>query len=149
MMRLFLLFTVVPAIELALLVTLGTAIGGLETFLLVLITGALGAAFARTEGISVLRQLQSSVSRGIPPTDTLVEGVLVLVGGVLLVTPGVLTDALGLSLIMPWTRRRIAPQVLAAIKSRVEFVPMHSPEEPIDLRAPRPPSDLPFDHPVP
>ncbi len=157
MLRLFLLFTIVPAIELYLLMQLGQLIGVAETVLLIVVTGIAGSYMAKREGLAVLRQLQQDAQKGIPPADRMIEGLLVLIGGVLLITPGVLTDLLGFSLIAPWTRRALAPALKQAVMSRmvtsasaggfqVNFgAPRHAP--------PREPSSSsgsggPFDHPV-
>ena len=93
--RLLILMTVVPALELYLLIEIGTLLGAAETVLLIVLTGVVGAALAKREGIGVLRQLQADTLRGIPPADRMVEGVMVLIGGILLMTPGVLTDLTG------------------------------------------------------
>ena len=106
--RLFLLFTVVPLIELYLLVSIGRVLGTAPTILLVLFTGAVGAWFTRLEGARVIQRWQEAMARQQLPKDGLVDGHLIFVGGVLLITPGVLTDVAGLSMVMPLTRRPIA-----------------------------------------
>jgi UPF0716 protein FxsA len=68
------------------------------------ITGILGALLARLEGLRTLRQIMQSISRGIVPAEELVDSVLIFVAGIVLVTPGVLTDAMGLFLLVPYTR---------------------------------------------
>lgn len=103
--RLFLLFTLVPVLELYLLMGIGARIGAIQTLALIVVTGVLGAYFAKREGLRVLRSWQEAVSRGQMPEEGVLGGVLVLVGGVLLVTPGVLTDAVGLALLFPVSRR--------------------------------------------
>ena len=119
--KLLLLFTVVPAIELYLLIWLGQHIGAGLTVLIIIATGAIGAALAKREGLGVLRSIQEETLRGVPPGDRLIEGVLVLVGGVLLITPGVLSDLTGIFLIMPWTRQRLfLPAVKAYGQRRLE-----------------------------
>lgn len=109
--RLLLLMTVVPALEMYLLIQLGRWLGALETVAIIVVTGALGAALAKREGMGVLRQLQEEARAGLPPATRLVEGLLVLLGGALLITPGVVTDLCGFVLIFPPTRRRIAARV--------------------------------------
>ena len=111
LMRLLLLMTIVPAVELYLLMQLAEAMGIFETVLLILVTGSVGATLAKREGLGVLTSLQADLKKGLPPADRLVEGLLVLVGGTLLITPGVLTDLAGFSLIFPVTRRWLAPRV--------------------------------------
>ena len=106
--RLFLLFTVVPLVELYLLVSIGRVLGTAPTILVVLLTGAVGAWFARLEGARVIQRWQEAMARQQLPKDGLIDGLLIFVGGVLLITPGVLTDVAGLSMVMPLTRRPIA-----------------------------------------
>ena len=118
MLQLFLLFTLLPALELWLLMQIGSVIGGAETILLIIVTGVIGASMAKREGLSVLMQIQQEAKRGSPPGDALIEGFLILIGGVLLVTPGVLTDFFGFSLIFPLTRRLLAPAIRKAAMNR-------------------------------
>jgi UPF0716 protein FxsA len=106
--RLFLLFTVVPLVELYLLIGIGRLIGPAATIVLVLVTGALGAWFARLEGARVIRRWQEAVARQQLPKDGVIDGFLIFIGGVMLITPGILTDVAGLSMVMPPTRRVIA-----------------------------------------
>lgn len=155
LLRLFLLFTLVPVIELALLIKLGTVIGALPTVAIVLTTGAVGAWLARREGFAVLMQLRDELQKGLPPATKLTEGALVLAGALLLVTPGVLTDVTGLLLLLPPSRRFLAPRVLAWVmrRMRVEVTrrgnlspPQPEPEPPV---AEVPGGDPHFDHPVP
>ena len=118
--RLFLLFTLVPAIELALLIELGQILGAVPTVALILFTGAVGAALARSQGFAVLQRIQVEAAKGFPSGDRLVEGLLIVVGGVLLVTPGVITDGLGLALIAPPTRRWLAPRLKTWFLARAQ-----------------------------
>ena len=105
------LFTVVPLIELYLLIAVGRALGPGPTIALVLLTGALGAWFARLEGARVIRRWQEAMARQTLPKDGVIDGLLIFIGGVLLITPGILTDVAGLSMVMPPTRRVIANAV--------------------------------------
>lgn len=130
--RLFLLFTIVPAVELYLLMQIGQLLGPLNTVLLIIITGAVGAALARREGFGVLQQIMADTQKGLPPADRLIEGVLVVVGGILLVTPGVLTDLSGFSLILPPTRRLLVGPVKAYFKKRITVM------DGVDIGSPRP-----------
>jgi UPF0716 protein FxsA len=106
--RLFLLFTVVPLVELYLLIAIGRILGPVPTIGLVLLTGAVGAWFARLEGSRVIRRWQEAMARQQLPKDGVIDAVLIFVGGLMLITPGILTDIAGLSLVMPATRRGIA-----------------------------------------
>jgi UPF0716 protein FxsA len=118
--KLLLLFAALPLIDLYLLLQIGDAIGGVATLALVLVTGVLGAMLARAEGMRVLRAFQDAVARGIVPQDGVLSGVLVMLGGALLVTPGVITDALGLLLLVPFTRRRIATLIALRMQRAIE-----------------------------
>jgi UPF0716 protein FxsA len=98
--------------------------------------------------LAVLRQLQADLGRGLPPATRLVEGALVLVGAVLLVTPGMLTDVFGIFLLIPPTRRLIAPITLRWLARRFQL-PLDPAADP--TAGPRPPPALrrsPFDHPM-
>ena len=99
--RLLLLFIVLPAVELALLIQLGKMIGTLPTFALIVFTGVVGASLARAQGVGVVRQLQRETAEGRMPADALLDGALILVAAALLVTPGVLTDAVGFACLVP------------------------------------------------
>ncbi|MGD8861280.1 MAG: FxsA family protein [Myxococcales bacterium] len=123
--KLFLLFTIVPLVELYLLTWLAGRVGFWTTVMIVLVTGVLGAAMARAEGLRVIRSWQRSIEQGQLPEEGVMGGVLVLVGGVLLVTPGVLTDALGLSLLFPPTRRLIAIELTRRVQRAIERGSIH------------------------
>jgi len=103
-LRLFFLFTIVPAVELFLLIKVGQKIGAGNTILLILFTGLLGAFYARQQGLRVMSNIQWKVDQGQVPGDDLINGAMLLVGGALLITPGFITDLLGFSLIFPLTR---------------------------------------------
>lgn len=101
---LMVLFIVVPAVELFILIKVGGAIGAANTIFLIIATGALGASMARAQGFAVLRRIQDSLNEGRMPTDEMVNGVMILIGGILLLTPGIITDILGFLLLIPATR---------------------------------------------
>ncbi len=105
--RLILLFTLAPALELALLIEVGSRIGTAATIGAIVATGVLGAVLARKQGLHLLRRIQSELSGGRLPASSLVDGVIVLVAGALLVTPGILTDVLGLLCLVPGFRSLI------------------------------------------
>ncbi|MBL4685085.1 MAG: FxsA family protein [Nannocystaceae bacterium] len=119
--RLFLLFTIIPVLELWLLISIGGWLGPLPTLALVAATGLAGAALAKREGFRVLRSWQDASSKGELPKDGIIASVLVLVGGVLLITPGVVTDAVGLTLLIPGARRVIAKQIRGALERRFQL----------------------------
>ncbi len=101
----YLLFILIPAVELVLLIEVGKLIGPLPTIGLIVGTGFIGATLARHQGLTVLSRLRSEIGVGHLPGDALLDGALILVAGALLVTPGVLTDAVGFLLLIPPTRR--------------------------------------------
>lgn len=86
------------------LITIGSWIGGWNTVVLVILTGILGAWLARQQGMQVFRMVQHQLSRGQMPTDSLIDGVLILIGGILLLLPGFVTDVIGLVFLIPYTR---------------------------------------------
>jgi UPF0716 protein FxsA len=106
--KLFLLFTAVPLLDLWLLLAIGDVIGFWPTLGLVLLTGFAGATLARLEGLRVLGAWRAALAAGRLPEEGVLSGVLVLVGAVLLVTPGVVTDVVGLALLVPASRRLAA-----------------------------------------
>ena len=117
--RLFLLFTVIPLVELWLLVQIGEVVGLPATLAAVVTTGALGASLAKREGLRTLRAWQDSLARGQLPEEGLASGLLILVGGIFLVTPGVLTDVLGLSMLLPPLRRAAAAALTARARGHL------------------------------
>jgi UPF0716 protein FxsA len=119
LLRLLLLFTIVPLVELALLVWIGKHIGLLPTLGIVLGTGFLGAALARHEGLRCWRAAQGRIRRGELPTDSLLDGLLILVAGALLITPGVLTDLAGFSLLTPPVRRALRRHLARRIRAKI------------------------------
>ena len=104
---LILLFTILPALELVLLIKIGTYIGVGNTLLIIILTGVLGAYLARMQGFLVLKKIQENLNRGIMPSTELIDGLMILVGGIVLLTPGFVTDTLGFLLLIPWTRSMI------------------------------------------
>ena len=101
---LFLLFTVVPALELYLLFKIGGEIGGLNTVMIVIGTGIVGAALAKSQGLQILMKIQNEVNRGAIPGNAIVQGLMIFAGGLLLITPGFMTDIVGFSLVFPGSR---------------------------------------------
>lgn len=126
LLRLFFLFTVVPLAELALLIKLGTRIGTANTLLLVVATGAAGAWLAREQGLRVIREFNAAAREGRVPADQLMDGFLVAVGGALLITPGVMTDLVGLALVAPWSRRAVREYLKKRMSAQVSVVSFRS-----------------------
>lgn len=102
--KLVLALTVVPILELYILTKLAHRINWFNTILIVVLTGVAGAYLAKQQGKEVLNKIKMELGSGSMPGDSLLNGLSVLIGGVLLLTPGILTDVLGFSLILPITR---------------------------------------------
>ena len=114
--RLAVLFVVVPLLELALLVQLRQWVGLWPTLALVLATGVAGDSLARAQGVRTLAAFQSELAAGRLPSGPLMDGLAVLVGGAFLLTPGLLTDVAGFSLMIPVTRRWIQRRFSARLR---------------------------------
>ncbi len=133
LLQLLLLFTVVPLVELTLLIWIGGHIGVLQTVGLVLLTGIAGASMARAEGWRTVRRIQEELNRGQLPADAMVQAACILVAGALLVTPGVLTDAVGLGLLISSVRRLVAARIIRAFRDRIKVMNV-GPEPPPEPR---------------
>ncbi len=113
---LFLLFIVLPLVDLYLLIQITAVIGTVETLLLVIFTGIVGASLVKSEGISVLQRLQTSVYMN-EAGQAAVEGALLLAGGIFLLSPGVITDLMGFALVFSWTRQHLAVRLRDRIQN--------------------------------
>ncbi len=102
--KLLFLFIVVPVLEIYVLLAVGNTIGLGLTILLVLATGIAGAHLAKTQGISLMRRIQQEMAEGRMPAEELLDGAMVLSGGLLLLTPGFCTDLSGFLLLAPFSR---------------------------------------------
>jgi UPF0716 protein FxsA len=103
--RLFLLFSVIPILEIYLFVLVGEEIGAVNTIAIVIMTAMVGAWLARTQGAQVLNRIRANLAAGVPPGEDMLEGALILLAGVVMLTPGFFTDAIGLVLLIPTTRQ--------------------------------------------
>ena len=117
--RLLLLFTVVPLVELFLLVEIGSLIGVAPTIAIVIVTGFIGAWLARRQGLNVLKRLNEDLAKGGLPTDALIDGLLILIAGAVLLTPGLLTDAFGFFLLVPQGRALIRSSVAKVFAKKI------------------------------
>src|SRR5258708_6140165 len=116
---LFLLFTVVPLVELALLVWVGGQTAWWVPILLVLVDAALGAALIRWQGVRVVRRIQEDLAAGRMPGDALIDGALFLIAAALLIAPGILTDVVGFALLIPPLRALVKRGVSAWLRRHV------------------------------
>ena len=113
--KLFLIFTIVPVIELTLLIKVGSYIGAINTILVVILTAAIGAYMVKMEGIGIMYRIQKNMQEGIFPGDDLISGMMILVAGALLLTPGFFTDIIGFVMLVPVSRefiKKIAKQYI-------------------------------------
>jgi UPF0716 protein FxsA len=102
--KLFLAFTLIPFIEIYLLIKIGAQVGAFNTILIVIVTGLLGASLARLEGIKTMTKVRESLNRGELPAEEMLDAMLIFTAGVVLLTPGFLTDLAGLTLLVPKAR---------------------------------------------
>ncbi len=102
--KLFLCFTLIPVVELYLLIKIGTVIGSINTVLLVIATGFAGAWLARMEGMHTMMKVRLNMQQGIMPAEELMDALIIFAAGIVLITPGLITDVLGLLLLWPVTR---------------------------------------------
>lgn len=118
--RLVILFLVTPAVELALLLKVGQLIGFWETVGIIVLTGVAGSYLAKREGLSAWQRLNKSLAQGGLPGTELLDGVIILVAGALLITPGVLTDVVGFMGLIPPSRALIRKLVMRRVKKKME-----------------------------
>ncbi|HHV44717.1 MAG TPA: FxsA family protein [Firmicutes bacterium] len=116
LLRLALVFITVPLVELALLVQLGRYIGLGHTLGLVIITGIVGGYVAKQQGLQTIARIRREIAAGHVPTAQLWDGLFILIGGLLLITPGILTDLLGFLLLMPNIRQKVKEVVFRRIQ---------------------------------
>ena len=107
LLKLFLAFTIIPIIEIYLLIEIGSMFGALTAVTLVILTGFLGAFLARMQGLQTLYRIQESLREGRMPSGELLDALLIVIAGLVLLTPGFLTDSAGFLLLIPATRNFI------------------------------------------
>ena len=119
---LFVLFLIVPIVEISILIQLSEVIGGWTTILLVVLTAYLGAKMVKQQGLATLAQIQKKSAQGQIPGEELFSGVCILISGVLLLTPGILTDILGFALLTPAIRKLM----IVELKKRIHLFAANS-----------------------
>lgn len=117
---LFVAFIVVPVLEIFLITQVAGQLGWAETIVLVIAVSLAGAWLVKREGVNVIRRIQASFRGARLPTDDLTDGAMIFFAAALMLTPGFLTDALGLALLLPPVRALIRPAVIAYFRRRVE-----------------------------
>jgi UPF0716 protein FxsA len=113
---LILLFIGLPIVELAVLLKVHEVFHFWPTFLLVILTGALGLTLVKAQGIAIIQKIQQEMARGNVPTPHMIDGVMILLAGALLVTPGLITDITGFLLLIPFVRE----QIRSGLKKKIE-----------------------------
>ncbi len=119
--KLFLIFAVIPVIELALLIKIGSVIGTLNTIIIVILTAVVGAYMVKLEGIAVMYRIQENMQQGTFPAEELINGMMILMAGVLLLTPGFFTDVVGFLMVFPVSRGVIKRIAGRYIKKRISY----------------------------
>lgn len=125
LMKLILLFTLTPLLELALLIEFGKQAGIGATLAIVVVTGLLGAILTKNQGLGIVHRIQQEINSGQLPTNALLEAVFILTGGLLLLTPGLITDAIGFCCLLPPTRKVMKEWLKKKIQLRLEGQEMH------------------------
>ena len=118
--KLFILFTIIPIAELYLLIKIGGMIGAFNTVLIILFTAVIGAYLAKTQGFVVIRKINQALNEERIPAQELLDGLFVLIGGFTLLTPGFLTDFIGLSMLFPLTRILYIKLAVRIIQNKIE-----------------------------
>lgn len=115
--KLILLFTLLPLLDFAILLKIGSYIGFKYTLAIVIVTGLTGAYFAKREGRDIITKIKFDISQGKMPADELIAGLCVILGGAFLLAPGLITDVLGLMLVLPTTRISFINMIKRRFKS--------------------------------
>ena len=118
LLKLFLAFTIIPIFEIYLLIKIGTVFGAVTSIALVIFTGFLGAYLARIQGLQTLFRIQESLREGKVPSGELLDALLIGVAGLVLLTPGFLTDTIGFILLVPNSRNVIKSWLRRQIEAR-------------------------------
>jgi len=103
--KLFVLLVIIPFVEVVIIVKMATMIGFWETILIQVGTAFIGATLAKFEGLRVWTKIQNQLNQGLMPTNDMIDGLMIFAGGIVLFTPGLLTDLLGILLLIPFTRK--------------------------------------------
>ena len=119
--KLLALFVMIPLLEIIVLLEVGARLGILPTILILVGTAVGGATLAHREGLKTLWRLREKMAHGIMPEEELLDGLLILVAGVLLLTPGLLTDTMGLMLLIPVSRQKVKRWLRARLGARLQM----------------------------
>jgi UPF0716 protein FxsA len=120
MKSLLLIFIIIPALEIGLFILSGNTIGVIPTMILIILSGIIGAYLVKYQGLETLRKVRLQLQNGIIPRKEIVDGICILFGGILLLTPGFITDIIGLILLLPPTRIMVKPLILKQFKKWID-----------------------------
>ena len=109
----------VPVMELYLLIEIGKHIGVMATVGIIILTGLIGACLVRSQGFIVLRKIRDDLHQNILPGDSLLQGIIILAGGIFLITPGFITDIAGFIFLIPVSRQIVKKYLLAWLKQKI------------------------------
>ncbi|MBS4537393.1 FxsA family protein [Clostridium sp. D2Q-11] len=123
--KLILLFTLTPIVELYILFQIAKVTSFSATLLLVLLTGIAGAYLAKSEGKIIITRIKTEINQGRMPGNELINGLCVLIGGAFLLTPGILTDVVGFSLVIPMTRTIFKAYIKSKFESMIKEGQVH------------------------
>ena len=118
--KLLILFVIIPVTELYILIEVGKRIGSLTTISIIIFTGILGAYLVKNQGFMILRKIQHDLNEEIMPGDSLIQGAIILAGGILLLTPGFVTDILGFIFLTPASRNIVKKYLLKWLKGKIK-----------------------------
>ncbi|MEA3454493.1 MAG: FxsA family protein [Candidatus Caldatribacteriota bacterium] len=118
--KLLILFVIVPVTELYILIEVGKRIGSLATIGIIIFTGILGAYLVKNQGFMILKKIQNDLNDGIMPGDSMIQGAIILAGGILLLTPGFVTDILGFIFLIPVSRKVVKKYLLKWLKGKIK-----------------------------
>lgn len=118
--KLLMLFIIVPVVELYILIEVGKKIGSLTTIGIIILTGILGAYLVKSQGFMILKKIQNDLNEGILPGNSLIQGAIILAGGILLLTPGFITDIIGFIFLIPASRRVVKKYLLKWLKGKIK-----------------------------
>ena len=118
--KLILAFALLPVAEIYVLIEVGSVIGSLNTVAIILLTAVVGGYLARTEGMRTYQQIQTHLQRGVIPRNEIVDALLIFAAGIVLLTPGFITDVAGLAILFPPTRVPIREFLKRRFKNRMD-----------------------------
>tara|TARA_Y100000996_G_scaffold91082_1_gene64104 strand:+ start:138 stop:497 length:360 start_codon:yes stop_codon:yes gene_type:complete len=117
----FLLFIIVPIIEISIFITIGSNIGILNTIAIIIITALVGIFLVRRQGIKLLFDAQRNLSQGVMPAEEIKGGIFLLISGLLLITPGFFTDCIGFAVFIKPIQNYIAIRAKKYFQSRIRY----------------------------